>query len=89
MPPCSWPGRLFAALIVVCIAWPAGAGGRLVIGLAADVTSIDPHFHNTSSNNAVSRHIFETLVGQVRFLLDKRVGDAVTFAFTTGAVRTA
>ena len=25
--------------------------------------------------------------GQVRFLLDKRVGDAVTVAFTTGAVR--
>jgi hypothetical protein len=25
--------------------------------------------------------------GQVRSLLDKRVGDAVTFAFTTGAVR--
>jgi hypothetical protein len=27
--------------------------------------------------------------GQVRVLLDKRVGDAVTFAFTTGAVRSA
>jgi hypothetical protein len=27
--------------------------------------------------------------GQVRFLLDKRVGDAVTVAFTAGAVRSA
>jgi hypothetical protein len=27
--------------------------------------------------------------GQVRLLLDKRVGDAVTFAFTAGAVRSA
>jgi hypothetical protein len=31
----------------------------------------------------------KSVLGQVRFLLDKRVGDAVTFAFTTGAVRTA
>ena len=30
-----------------------------------------------------------TVHGQVRVLLDKRVGDAVTFAFTTGAVRSA
>ncbi len=54
---------LVAALITVALAWPAAAE-RLVIGLAADVTSFDPHFHNTSSNNAASRHVFETLVRQ-------------------------
>ncbi len=39
-------------------------GGRLGIGLATDITAMDPHFHNTSSNNAASRHVFDTLIRQ-------------------------
>ena len=34
----------------------------LSVGLGADVTSIDPHFHNLTPNNNVGQHIFETLV---------------------------
>ncbi|MFM7344432.1 MAG: ABC transporter substrate-binding protein [Tagaea sp.] len=52
---------LIAALIF------AGAPARakeLVLGLATDITSADPHFHNTSSNNAASRHVFDTLIRQ-------------------------
>lgn len=64
MTPAAWLGRLLAALFVLCLALPAGAGDRLVIGLATDITAMDPHFHNTSSNNAASRHVFETLVRQ-------------------------
>jgi peptide/nickel transport system substrate-binding protein len=36
----------------------------LSIALGADVTSIDPHFHNLTPNNNVANHIFETLVAK-------------------------
>ncbi|MEQ1773686.1 MAG: ABC transporter substrate-binding protein [Burkholderiales bacterium] len=32
------------------------------IALGADVTSIDPHYHNLTPNNNVAEHVFETLV---------------------------
>ena len=48
---------LFAALC----ATPASAAD-LSIALGADVTSIDPHYHNLTPNNNVAEHIFETLV---------------------------
>ncbi len=32
------------------------------IGLQAAITSMDPHFHNLSPNNAMSLHIFEPLI---------------------------
>ena len=32
------------------------------IGLQAAITSMDPHFHNLSPNNALSMHIFEPLI---------------------------
>lgn len=34
----------------------------LHIGLQAVITSLDPHFFNTTQNNNMSRHFFETLV---------------------------
>ena len=40
---------------------PANAAD-LSIALSADVTSIDPHYHNLTPNNNVAEHIFETLV---------------------------
>ena len=42
------------------IAAPAMAAD-LRIGLAAEPTSIDPHFHNLGPNNALRQHIFESL----------------------------
>jgi peptide/nickel transport system substrate-binding protein len=52
-----------AAALALAVCGPAAAQ-TLTLGLAADVTSADPHFHNTSSNNAASRHVFETLIRQ-------------------------
>ena len=40
---------------------PAGAQD-LRIGVASEVTSIDPHFHNVGPNNSLRRHIFQSLV---------------------------
>ena len=36
----------------------------LSLALGADVTSMDPHFHNLTPNINVSNHIFEALVGK-------------------------
>jgi peptide/nickel transport system substrate-binding protein len=40
------------------------AAAELAIGLGAEVTSIDPHFHNLSPNSNVGKHIFDALVHQ-------------------------
>src|SRR5690242_14619193 len=57
--------RLVAALLVsLCLAAQAVHGADISIGLGADVTSIDPHFHNLTPNNNVANHIFEALVGR-------------------------
>ena len=34
----------------------------LSVALSADVTSMDPHYHNLTPNNNVAEHVFETLV---------------------------
>lgn len=34
----------------------------LRVGLSAEVTAFDPHFHNYNANNAAVSHVFETLV---------------------------
>ncbi len=54
---------IFAAFVAVLIAFSAPALAKDVkIGLATEPTSIDPHFHNLSPNNALARHIFDRLV---------------------------
>jgi peptide/nickel transport system substrate-binding protein len=35
---------------------------ELVVALSATVSSMDPHFHNLTPNNAIARHLFDTLV---------------------------
>ncbi len=40
----------------------AASAQDLKVGASAEATSIDPHFHNVSPNNALRRHIFEALV---------------------------
>jgi peptide/nickel transport system substrate-binding protein len=50
-----------AAIVAVFAAAPALAQ-ELKIGVASEATSVDPHFHNVGQNNALRRHIFESLV---------------------------
>jgi hypothetical protein len=38
----------------------------LTIGLATDVTALDPHYHNVTPNNNVAAHIFGFLVSVTR-----------------------
>src|SRR3546814_399765 len=42
----------------------AASAETLRIGIASEPSSMDPHFHNLSPNNAFNRHIFERLIGQ-------------------------
>lgn len=51
----------FAALLTLVPMAPVMAQ-QLKIGLSAEPTSIDPHFHNVGPNNFMRRHIFEGLV---------------------------
>ena len=57
---------LLGALLSVAVSagLPVGAAHAedLRIGLAADVTSMDPHWNNAGPNNAIALHIFESLV---------------------------
>ena len=51
---------LLAALVAVC-GLPAYAA-NLTIGLATDVTSLDPHYHNLTPNNNIAQHVYGYLV---------------------------
>ncbi|MBB4015992.1 MULTISPECIES: ABC transporter substrate-binding protein [Chelatococcus] len=50
--------------LAVAMAQPAAAQDtkELKVGVASEATSIDPHFHNVGQNNALRRHIFESLI---------------------------
>jgi peptide/nickel transport system substrate-binding protein len=52
---------LFLAAVGAFGAWPVLATD-LIIGIGADVTAIDPHYHNVTPNNNVAAHIFDYLV---------------------------
>ena len=57
--------RLFAAGVAACALGAAGATARpLTIAVGSDVTSLDPHFHNTAINHATGDHIYEPLTFQ-------------------------
>ncbi|WP_439594971.1 ABC transporter substrate-binding protein [Falsiroseomonas sp.] len=51
------------ATALALAALPAAAQ-ELRIGLAANITSLDPHFHVIGSNSALARNIFDGLVNQ-------------------------
>ena len=56
--------RFFAGLAAAVAISGAAASQELTIGLGANVTSIDPHFHNLSPNHNIAWHIFDRLVHQ-------------------------
>ena len=55
---------LAAALLTsaFALASPAAAAAELKIAVAADITSMDPHFFNLFPNNNMAEHIFDKLV---------------------------
>jgi len=54
---------LLAAMFAALVTFSAPVLAKdLKIGLASEPTSIDPHFHNLTPNNALARHLFDSLV---------------------------
>ncbi|HMH16518.1 MAG TPA: ABC transporter substrate-binding protein [Burkholderiales bacterium] len=54
--------RLLPVLLAACSLWTLAANGtELRIGMAADVTSMDPHFLNIAPNTNISWHVFDAL----------------------------
>lgn len=57
------PFKLLASCVLSLV--PAISSAQsLTIGLGAEPSSLDPHYHNLSPNNMLARHVFESLVGQ-------------------------
>ena len=54
--------RLLAVLGSTLALAGLASAADLTIGIGADVTSIDPHYHNVTPNNNVAAHIFDYLV---------------------------
>ena len=54
----------FVLGLLFAVAAAAAGAQELRIGLAAEPTAMDPHYHNLSPNSSMSSHIFEKLVGQ-------------------------
>jgi peptide/nickel transport system substrate-binding protein len=54
--------RRFIAMLALALAPASGIAQALAIGLAADVTSIDPHYHVLGPNQNVAEHVFEALI---------------------------
>jgi peptide/nickel transport system substrate-binding protein len=54
-----------AAAAVVASLWIAGAGAQeLRIGLSAEPSAMDPHFHNLTPNNSLLKHLYDRLIDQ-------------------------
>ena len=54
----------FAALGAAALFALPAAAQQIAIGLAADVTSIDPHYHVLGPNQNIGEHIFEALIAK-------------------------
>jgi peptide/nickel transport system substrate-binding protein len=53
------------AAVALASGWiSATSAQELKIGLSAEPSSTDPHFHNLTPNNSMMRHIFDTLLEQ-------------------------
>src|SRR5258707_15188215 len=58
------PSRFVFAAVALLLGIAPAAAADLSIAVGADVTSIDPHYHNLTPNNNIAEHIFETLVAK-------------------------
>src|SRR5262245_44707107 len=50
------------AIVATALLAPAAGAQTLRMGLGAQITSTDPHFHNISPNNAFASMVFDNLI---------------------------
>jgi peptide/nickel transport system substrate-binding protein len=53
-----------AAAVLLAAGMNAAFAQELRIGISSEPSSVDPHYHNLTPNNSLSRHVFEPLVFQ-------------------------
>lgn len=58
------PQHALAAALAAALGAAPALAQSLRIGISAEPSSIDPHYHNLTPNNALARHVFEPLIGQ-------------------------
>lgn len=61
----SWMSRIIAAAAFAAVSLAVGTPAvakELRMALASEPSSMDPHFHNLSPNNALTSHVFDRLV---------------------------
>jgi peptide/nickel transport system substrate-binding protein len=58
-----WRLSVVVASGLLVLAAPASAE-TLIIGWSAEPTSVDPHYHNYTPNNALAKHVFSSVVDQ-------------------------
>src|SRR5947209_14893204 len=58
----------------------AAGAQELKIGLSAEPSAMDPHFHNLTPNNSVLKHIFDRLTDQDE---NQMVGPSLAVAWRT------
>jgi len=61
---CQRPALVALTAIATLGLAATAAAETLTIGLAAEATSMDPHFHNLTPNNQIAQHIFDNLINQ-------------------------
>src|SRR6266540_722964 len=55
--------HVFAA--VLAVTWASAAiAQELRVGLSAEPSAMDPHFHNLTPNNSLTKHIYDRLLDQ-------------------------
>lgn len=54
---------VFAVLIFAAVSLTATAKD-ITIALSSSITSMDPHYHNITTNNGMLRHVYDTLIRQ-------------------------
>src|ERR1041385_9040383 len=73
--------RAIAAVVASALLAAFAGAANLAIGIGADVTAIDPHYHNVTPNNNVAAHIFDYLV-----LRDERQRTVPGLALSWGTI---
>lgn len=58
------PAVALAGTVAALLVAATAAAEELRIGVASEPSSIDPHYQNVGSNEALRRHVFEALIGR-------------------------
>ncbi len=59
----GFPLRLAAGALAAALVLPGTLAAKdITVGLASEPSSIDPHYHNLTPNNALAREIFDRLI---------------------------